>query len=61
MYIKWTLKLLIPLTLKPSGLGAKSFVGYLTIVEDLKLKTMGSSPLALGSTETLLCAGPDPA
>ena len=55
MYIKWTLKLLIPLTMKLSGLGPKSFVGYLTIVEDLKLKTIVSSPLSLGSMETLLC------
>ena len=30
-------------------------MGYLTIAEDFKLKTMDSSLLSLGSIETLLC------
>ena len=58
MYIKWTLKLLVPLTLKPSVLDAKSFVGYLMIAEDLKSK-MDSFLLSLGLMETLLCLSID--
>ena len=49
------LKLLIPLTLKPLGVGSKSSAGYLTIVADLKVENDSLIPLSLGSMETLLC------
>ena len=50
MYVKMDVETINTFDIK--RLGTKSFVGYLTIVKDLKLKTMGSSPLALGSMET---------